>query len=119
MSKMIQIRHVPDALHRKLKARAATQGISLSDYIKRELKLIAEQPTLDEWFERVSKHKPVILPVSAAELVRGSGGTRTVLNLADAIIAATALQHDLTLVTYSTSLRRVEQLKLYPQPVGG
>ncbi len=63
---------------------------------------------------------PVTEPIAhrAAELVRGGGETAS-LNLADAIIAATALQHDLTLVTYSTSLRRVEQLKLYPQPAVG
>jgi hypothetical protein len=76
MSKMIQVRHVPDALHRKLKARAAMQGVSLSDYVKRELKLLAAQPTLEEWFERVSKHEPVELPVSAAELVRAERDSR-------------------------------------------
>jgi plasmid stability protein len=76
MSKMIQIRHVPDALHRKLKARAAMQGMSLSEYIKRELKLLAAQPTLEEWFERVSKHEPVELPISAAEMVRAERDSR-------------------------------------------
>jgi len=41
MSKMIQLRHVPDALHRKLKARAAKKGMSLSDYLIAELTPIA------------------------------------------------------------------------------
>lgn len=76
MSKMIQIRHVPDALHRKLKARAAMKGVSLSDYVLRELKEISAQPTLEEWFKRVSKHDPVELPVSAAELVRAERDSR-------------------------------------------
>ena len=49
MSKMIQLRHVPDALHRKLKARAARKGMSLSDYLVSELTPIAELPTMEEW----------------------------------------------------------------------
>lgn len=48
MSKMVQVRNVPDAVHRKLKARAAEQGVSLSDYILTEMKRMAEQPTLQE-----------------------------------------------------------------------
>ena len=46
MSKMIQIRNVPDALHRRLKARAAEAGMSLSDYLLAELRRSAERPTL-------------------------------------------------------------------------
>jgi plasmid stability protein len=76
MSKMIQIRHVPDALHRKLKARAAMQGVSLSDYVLRELKEIAAQPTLEEWFKRVGSREPVELPFSAAEAVRAERDSR-------------------------------------------
>ena len=76
MSKMIQIRHVPDALHRKLKARAATKGMSLSDYILRELKEISAQPTLEEWFERVASREPVELPISAAEMIRAERDSR-------------------------------------------
>jgi antitoxin FitA len=53
MSKMIQLRHVPDALHRQLKARAAMSGMPLSDYLIREVRKIAEQPTLDEMRERL------------------------------------------------------------------
>ncbi len=40
MSKMIQIRNVPDALHRKLKARAALEGMSLSDYLLAEVQAV-------------------------------------------------------------------------------
>jgi plasmid stability protein len=43
MSKMIQVRNVPDQLHRKLKSRAAEQGVSLSDYILAELRRVAER----------------------------------------------------------------------------
>ena len=48
MSKMIQLRNVPDRLHRTLKARAAMAGKSLSDYLLAEIKEIAERPTLDK-----------------------------------------------------------------------
>jgi plasmid stability protein len=52
MSKMIQIRNVPDDVHRTLKVRAAEEGISLSDYIKRDLEDLAMQATIDEIGER-------------------------------------------------------------------
>jgi hypothetical protein len=45
---MIQLRNVPDGLHRSLKARAAMAGMSLSDYLLAEIKEIAERPTLAE-----------------------------------------------------------------------
>jgi plasmid stability protein len=48
MSKMIQIRNVPDELHRQLKMRAAATGMSMSDYIKRELSLRARRVTIGE-----------------------------------------------------------------------
>jgi plasmid stability protein len=70
MSKMIQLRHVPDELHRKLKVRAAREGMTLSDYLIREVKLAAEQPTLEEILERISRRSRVTLPVSPAEVVR-------------------------------------------------
>jgi antitoxin FitA len=50
MSKMIQIRNVPDDVHRTLKLRAAVEGLSLSDYIKRDLEELARQATLEEVF---------------------------------------------------------------------
>jgi hypothetical protein len=57
MSKMIQLRHVPDALHRQLKARAAMSGLPLSDYLIREVRKIAEQPTLEEMRERLQERE--------------------------------------------------------------
>jgi plasmid stability protein len=48
MSKMIQIRNVPDDLHRQLKIRAAAAGMSMSDYIKRELDLRTRKSTIAE-----------------------------------------------------------------------
>jgi hypothetical protein len=48
MSKMIQIRNVPDDLHRELKMRAAAAGMSMSDYIKRELDRRRHKSTIKE-----------------------------------------------------------------------
>jgi antitoxin FitA len=59
MSKMIQLRHVPDALHRTLKARAAMAGMSLSDYLLAEIREIAERPTLAEFRERLHQRPPM------------------------------------------------------------
>ena len=55
MSKMIQLRNVPDALYRSLKARAAMARMSLSGYLLAEIREIAERPTLAELRERVQK----------------------------------------------------------------
>ena len=66
MSKMIQLRNVPDSLHRKLKARAALAGMSLSDYLIREIETSAERPTLEELRERIDSREPVdVEPVPA------------------------------------------------------
>lgn len=70
MSKMIQLRHVPDALHRSLKARAAMAGMSLSDYLLAEIKEIAERPTLAELRDRLHTRKAVALSLDSARLVR-------------------------------------------------
>jgi plasmid stability protein len=70
MSKMIQLRNVPDALHRNLKARAAMAGMSLSDYLLGEIKEIAERPTLAELRERLHKRKPVAIHLDTARLVQ-------------------------------------------------
>lgn len=70
MSKMIQLRNVPDALHRGLKARAAMAGMSLSDYLLAEIKEIAEKPTLEELRERLRQREAVSVPIESARLVR-------------------------------------------------
>ena len=70
MPKMIQLRNVPDALHRSLKARAAMAGMSLSDYLLAEIKEIAQRPTLAELRERLHKRKPVTIELDTARMVR-------------------------------------------------
>ena len=70
MSKMIQLRNVPDILHRRLKARAAMLGRSLSDYLLAEIQEIAERPTLEEFRERLHRRKAVAVELDTARLVR-------------------------------------------------
>jgi plasmid stability protein len=59
MPKMIQIRNVPDELHRTLKVRAASLGMTLSDYLLSEIEQVARKPTMKEWLEQVAKLEPV------------------------------------------------------------
>jgi len=70
MSTMIQIRDVPDRIHTTLKVRAAREGMSLSDYIKRELEHVAERPTMREWLELTRQAEPIPAKRSAAQIVR-------------------------------------------------
>ena len=56
---MIQIRNLPDEFHRKLKARAAREGTTLSDYLLSEIEQVAEKPTLRELMERLAHDEPV------------------------------------------------------------
>lgn len=70
MSKMIQLRNVPDALHRTLKARAAMAGMSLSDYLLAEIKEIAARPTLAELRERLHQREPVAAHLDTARMLR-------------------------------------------------
>jgi len=71
---MIQIRNVPDELHRRLKSRAAQAGMSLSDYLLNEIGKIAEQPTWEEFRARLAKRPPVELSVEPAEIIREMRG---------------------------------------------
>jgi plasmid stability protein len=70
MTKMIQLRNVPDELHRKLKSRAADAGMTLSDFILRETKLLADRPTNEEMLRRLRSLPPVKLKSSPAKIIR-------------------------------------------------
>lgn len=70
MSVMIQLRNVPDELHRRLKIRAAQEGRSLSDYLISELCKVAERPTVEELQARLAKRTPAHLEESPAQAVR-------------------------------------------------
>ena len=70
MSKMIQLRNVPDDLHRSLKARAALEGLSLSDYLLAEIRRAAARPTLAELADRLKRRAPTRVRPGPAEAVR-------------------------------------------------
>lgn len=70
MNKMIQVRNVPGDVHRTLKVRAAQEGMSLSDYLLREIEKIARRPTLDELVAAIREDGPVRLAETSAEAVR-------------------------------------------------
>ena len=70
MGIMVQIRNVPEDLHRRLKSRAALAGMSLSDYLLGEIRQIAERPTLDEIRARLRSLPEVTLSPSPAEVIR-------------------------------------------------
>ena len=67
---MVQIRHVPDTLHRKLKARAADAGQTLSDYLLAEMERLAALPTREQMLERIRSRSRVALKTSAAAVIR-------------------------------------------------
>jgi plasmid stability protein len=67
---MIQLRNVPDSLHRTLKARAAIAGMSLSDYLLDEIRRFAERPTVSELRERLHRRQSVSLSVPTSDAVR-------------------------------------------------
>ena len=69
MSVMIQIRNVPDALHRELKVRAAQSGMTLSDYLLNELRALAVRPTMGEWLAGSETWTPVDVSEQPADAI--------------------------------------------------
>ena len=70
MSVMVQIRNVPDELHRKLKSRAALAGMSISEYVLRDLERALERPTREELLARLRNRQSVEPVESIATAVR-------------------------------------------------
>ncbi|MEE9244647.1 MAG: hypothetical protein V3U63_00470 [Gemmatimonadota bacterium] len=70
MSKMIQLRNVPESLHRQLKSRAALEGMSLSDYLIGVIRRSAERPTVRELRARLHGRTPFVPRVPPAVAVR-------------------------------------------------
>ncbi len=73
---MLQIRNVPDALHRELKARAALAGMSVSDYLLQELRRSLERPTREELLRRLAKRAPARPRPAPADAVRAERNRR-------------------------------------------
>ena len=76
MSSMVQVRNVPTELHRRLKARAAIEGLSMSEYVLRELRKSLERPTREEVLERLRSLPVRGLKPSAADVVRAERDSR-------------------------------------------
>jgi plasmid stability protein len=76
MTVMIQIRNVPETLHRHLKSRAALAGMSLSDYLLGEIREAAERPTLTELRARLERRSGMTPAVAPAEAVRAERDRR-------------------------------------------
>jgi hypothetical protein len=70
MSKMIQIRNVPESVHRSLKSRAAQAGMTLSNYLLRELQEIAGLPAIPELTQRIRRRTRTKLRASSAAVIR-------------------------------------------------
>ena len=76
MATTIRIRNVPEALHRKLEARAALAGMSLSDFLLAEIREVAARPTVDELRQRIARRASMTPSVPPAEAVRRERETR-------------------------------------------
>ncbi len=76
MSTLIQIRNVPDKIHRKRTSRAALAGMSMSEYILQELKKSLERPTREELLDRLAELPEPKLRPSPAELIRAERDRR-------------------------------------------
>lgn len=77
MSKMIQIRNVPDRLHKELVRRARKEGQTLTTYIQEILERELSRPPAEEVFARIRERRPVRLDRSAAELIREERESRS------------------------------------------
>ena len=75
MSTMIQIRNVPEALHRQLKARSALEGISMSQFVLREISRALERPTRQEILKAIRAQPVAKLDPTPADLIREDRGT--------------------------------------------
>ena len=76
MAKMIQVRDVPDGLHRELVRRAKARRQALTDYIQGVLEKEVSRPPVNELVERIGRLPPVELPLPAAELIRAERRAR-------------------------------------------
>jgi len=73
---MIQIRNVPEPLHRTLKARAALAGMTLSDYLLREVAEFAARPTLEEMRARLEQRSRINPSISPEDAIRAERDSR-------------------------------------------
>ena len=73
---MVQIRNVPTELHRRLKARAAIEGMSMSDFVMRELRKALDRPMRQEILDRLRAQPVRRLVRRAADVIRAERAAR-------------------------------------------
>ncbi len=77
MTKMIQIRNVPEDLHRRIKVRAASEGLSMSEWLLRQATHGLERPSKEQWLAMLrDRPRRTDLPKTAAEMIRQERDTR-------------------------------------------
>jgi plasmid stability protein len=76
MSKMLQVRHLLDALHRRLKMRATSQGKTLTAYVLDILKRADQEPTIDQWLADLRTQPTTTLKTAPADLIRNARQSR-------------------------------------------
>ena len=76
MTTMLQIRNVPDSLHRRLKARAAMEGVSMSLFVRREIERALGRPSRQELLRAIREQPEVVLDRSPADVLREERGRR-------------------------------------------
>lgn len=76
MDKHVQIRSLAEPVHRKLKARAAERGMTISDYVKRLIDFDLAKPSWEEIERRVKALPPLKLPQSSASMIRHERDSR-------------------------------------------
>lgn len=76
MSKMIQIRNVPDDVHREAKVRAARAGMTLSAYLLREIERALEAPDIEELMARLGALEPIYPTETSVEMIRAERDSR-------------------------------------------
>jgi plasmid stability protein len=77
MTKMLQVRNVPDDVHARLKERAKAAGMTMSEYVLRELKELADKPSLDEIWRRAEARDSSVSLADAAQLIRDERDARS------------------------------------------
>jgi plasmid stability protein len=76
MNKMVQIRNLPEKTHRKLKARAASEGLTITDYVTRLIARDLEKPTIREWLKMMERRPKVHLDPPPEVLIREDRDSR-------------------------------------------
>jgi antitoxin FitA len=77
MTKMLQVRNVPDDVHARLKERAKAAGMTMSEYVLRELKELADKPSLNEIWRRPEARDSSVSLADAAQLIRDERDARS------------------------------------------